>query len=182
MPALFDLLREESEPGVRVVLAHFFFVNVHPYLDGNGRMWRFLMNAMLASGGYRWTVMPLAQRTRYMSALESASIEQDIGPFTDVLAELVERRQGQPPIIIRSSFPMMTMSIIAHATPNDRDEDHRLRPRPVSARGSRPRHLSRRFVQIRGIGKRLAWARSVALCCPAMSARAAPPPKPCFDG
>jgi Fic family protein len=92
MPALFDLLKDETEPGVRVVLGHFFFVNVHPYLDGNGRMGRFLMNAMLASGGYPWTVIPLAQRTRYMTALESASVEQDIRPFVDLLAELVERR------------------------------------------------------------------------------------------
>jgi len=93
MPALFDLLRDETEPAVRVVLGHFFFVNVHPYLDGNGRMGRFLMNAMLASGGYPWTVIPLAQRTRYMSALESASVEQDIRPFVDLLSELVERRE-----------------------------------------------------------------------------------------
>lgn len=89
MPALFDLLREESEPSVRVVLGHFFFVNIHPYFDGNGRMGRFLMNAMLGSGGYPWTVVPLAQRTRYMNALEAASVERDIRPFADLLAELV---------------------------------------------------------------------------------------------
>jgi hypothetical protein len=92
MPALFDHLRDESEPAVRVVLGHFFFVNIHPYFDGNGRMGRFLMNAMLASGGYPWTVIPLAQRNRYMSALESASVDQDIRPFADLLAELVEQR------------------------------------------------------------------------------------------
>ena len=92
MPALFDHLRNESEPAVRVVLGHFFFVNIHPYFDGNGRIGRFLMNAMLASGGYPWTVIPLAQRTRYMSALESASVEQDIGPFADLIAELVQQR------------------------------------------------------------------------------------------
>ncbi|WP_231385673.1 Fic family protein [Thiomonas sp. FB-6] len=89
MPAFFDLLREESEPSVRVVLGHFFFVNIHPYFDGNGRMGRFLMNAMLASGGYPWTVVPLAQRTRYMNALEAASVERDIRPFAELLAELV---------------------------------------------------------------------------------------------
>ncbi len=88
MPAFFDLLRDESEPSVRVVLGHFYFVNIHPYLDGNGRMGRFLMNAMLASGGYQWTVVPLAQRTRYMNALETASIGRDIRPFADLLAEL----------------------------------------------------------------------------------------------
>jgi hypothetical protein len=37
-------------------------------------------------------VIPLAQRTRYMSALESASVGQDIRPFAELLAELVVRR------------------------------------------------------------------------------------------
>jgi hypothetical protein len=89
MPVFFDLLRDEPEASVRVVLGHFFFVNIHPYFDGNGRMGRFLMNAMLASGGYAWTVIPLDQRTRYMNALEAASVGQDIRPFAEFLAELV---------------------------------------------------------------------------------------------
>jgi len=92
MPAFFDLLGEEREASVRVVLGHFFFVNIHPYFDGNGRMGRFLMNAMLASGGYPWTVIPLAQRTRYMDALEAASVGGDIRPFAELLAELVAGR------------------------------------------------------------------------------------------
>lgn len=92
MPAFFDLLREESEAAVRVVLGHFFFVNIHPYFDGNGRMGRFLMNAMLASGGYPWTVIPLAQRTPYMTALEAASAGRDIRPFAELLAGLVHGR------------------------------------------------------------------------------------------
>ncbi|MGQ0620623.1 MAG: Fic family protein [Panacagrimonas sp.] len=52
MPAFFDLLQNEREPAVRVVPGHFVFVYIHPYLDGNGHMGRFLMNVMLSSGGY----------------------------------------------------------------------------------------------------------------------------------
>jgi hypothetical protein len=89
MPVLFDLLKEEPEPAVRVVLGHFIFVYIHPYVDGNGRMGRFLMNTMLASGGYPWTVIPVEERDAYMAALEEASVDQNIGPFTDFLAELV---------------------------------------------------------------------------------------------
>jgi hypothetical protein len=89
MPAFFDLLSEEPEACVRAVLGHYFFVHIHPYLDGNGRMGRFLMNAMLASGGYPWTVVPLAERTRYMEALEAASVHGDIRPFAAFLAELL---------------------------------------------------------------------------------------------
>jgi Fic/DOC family len=89
MPVLFDLIREESEPCVRVVLGHFIFVYIHPYIDGNGRMGRFLMNVMLASGGYPWMVVPVEQRDKYMAALENASVNQDIIPFVDFLTGLV---------------------------------------------------------------------------------------------
>jgi fido (protein-threonine AMPylation protein) len=97
MPAFFDLLREEREPSVRVVLGHFVFVYIHPYMDGNGRIGRFLMNVMLAAGGYPWTVIPIEQRTAYMTALEQASVRQNISPFTDFLARLVKRGlKGKP--------------------------------------------------------------------------------------
>jgi len=88
MPAFFELLREEQEASVRVVLGHFVFVYIHPYMDGNGRMGRFLMNVMLASGGYLWTIIPLEKRNIYMAALEEASVNQNIAPFADFLANL----------------------------------------------------------------------------------------------
>ncbi len=90
MPAYFDLLKEETDPAVRVVLGHFVFVYIHPYMDGNGRMGRFLMNSMLASGGYPWTVIPVDQRDAYMAALEKAGVGQNILPFTEFLARLVD--------------------------------------------------------------------------------------------
>ncbi len=90
MPAFFDLLSEEKEPSVRVVLGHFIFVYIHPYMDGNGRMGRFLMNLMLAGGGYPWTIVPLEKRNTYMAALEAASVEQNIIPFTEFLFQLIK--------------------------------------------------------------------------------------------
>ncbi|MCC7231688.1 MAG: Fic family protein [Bacteroidia bacterium] len=90
MPEYFELLREEKEAQIRVVLGHFIFVYIHPYMDGNGRMGRFLMNAMLASGGYPWTVIPTASRTEYMKALEAASVNQDIVPFAEFISGLVK--------------------------------------------------------------------------------------------
>jgi fido (protein-threonine AMPylation protein) len=90
MPAFFDLLHDETDPSVRVVLGHFIFVYIHPYMDGNGRIGRFLMNVMLASGGYPWTVVPLQRRDAYMDALEQASVNHNIVPFTDFLARLVK--------------------------------------------------------------------------------------------
>ena len=89
MPVLFELMQEESEASVRVVLGHFTFVYIHPYMDGNGRIGRFIMNAMLASGGYPWTIIPVEKRNEYMAALENASINQDIVDFTRFIATLV---------------------------------------------------------------------------------------------
>jgi hypothetical protein len=90
MPALFEILKEEKEPSVRAVLGHFIFVYLHPYKDGNGRIGRFLMNVMLASGGYPWTVISLANRNKYMEALEKASVEQDISAFVEFLTKLLK--------------------------------------------------------------------------------------------
>jgi Fic family protein len=56
-------------------------------MDGNGRMARFLMNTMLASGGYPWTVVRVEDRARYLRALDSASIDLNIEPFATFLAE-----------------------------------------------------------------------------------------------
>lgn len=89
MSAFFDLLAEEESPAARVVLGHFIFVYIHPYFDGNGRMARFIMNLMMASAGYPWTVVPVERRNEYMQALEAASVQQDIKPFTELLASLL---------------------------------------------------------------------------------------------
>ncbi len=86
MPALFELLKEESEASVRVVLGHFILVYIHPYFDGNGRIARFLMNAMLASGGYPWLIIPVDKRIEYMEALETGSVHGDISMFTKFIA------------------------------------------------------------------------------------------------
>lgn len=98
MPEFFNLLADEEHAGVRAVLGHFIFVYIHPYKDGNGRMGRFLMNTMLASGGYPWTVIPVEERKRYMEALESASVQENIKPFTEFTAYLVEAGMKGSPI------------------------------------------------------------------------------------
>jgi len=90
MPALFDLLEQEKDAGVRAVLGHWLFGYIHPYADGNGRMARFLMNVMLASGGYPWTVIRVEDRNAYLDALDRASIDTDIKPFAAFVAQRVK--------------------------------------------------------------------------------------------
>ncbi len=87
MEAFFLALADEPDAAVRAILGHFVFVYIHPFSDGNGRIGRFLMNAMLASGGYPWTIVRVKRRSQYLKALEQASTGRDIVPFTRFVAE-----------------------------------------------------------------------------------------------
>jgi hypothetical protein len=98
MPVFFELLAQEENAFVRAILAHFIFVYIHPYMDGNGRIGRFLMNTMLISGNYPWIVIPLEKRQEYMNALEQASVHQDILPLTNFLLMLLEASANGTPI------------------------------------------------------------------------------------
>jgi hypothetical protein len=91
MPVFFELLKNEPDARVRAILGHFLFVYIHPYMDGNGRIARFLMNTMLVSGGYEWTIVPVERRQEYMESLEKASVKQDIMDFTLFIASLLKK-------------------------------------------------------------------------------------------
>ena len=91
MPAFFRLLKDEGHPSVRIVLGHFVLVFIHPFIDGNGRTARFLMNFMLAAAGLPWTIIQLEHRNRYMQSLESASVERNIVPFAEFLSDAIRR-------------------------------------------------------------------------------------------
>lgn len=106
METLFDLLEQEPSPAVRAAAGHWLFGYVHPLHDGNGRVARFLMNAMLASGGYPWTVIRMEDRATYLASLEAASVNQDFGPFAEFIAGNV-----------RANMPATTLQ-----PPDDADE------------------------------------------------------------
>jgi Fic family protein len=96
MPALMELLGEEVHPGVRAVLGHFIFVFVHPYMDGNGRLSRFIMNFMLTTGGYPWTIVTVQSRKAYLDALEQASTFHNIEPFATLICNLIATQANTP--------------------------------------------------------------------------------------
>lgn len=76
-------------------------------MDGNGRIARFLMNLMLASGGYPRTVIPVDERNSYVTALEKASVGEDIVPFADFLGNLVRKRLAGEPLPAIPRTPAM---------------------------------------------------------------------------
>ena len=91
METYFELLANEKNPFVQAVLGHHFFGYIHPYMDGNGRMARFIMNAFLILGGINWTVIRVERRNEYMNALESASVNENIIPFAQFILDSIEK-------------------------------------------------------------------------------------------
>ena len=78
-------------PVERAARVHADFVKIHPFVDGNGRTSRLLMNLELLKAGFPAAVIPVAQRLAYYEALDRAHCEGDHGPFLDLVAEAVER-------------------------------------------------------------------------------------------
>jgi len=70
---------------------HFRYVYIHPFIDGNGRTARLLMNLILMRNGYPITVIRTDDRDEYMKALEAASIEENLDGFIKIIADAVER-------------------------------------------------------------------------------------------
>lgn len=87
MDTLFTLIANEPHPGVRATLGHLFYECIHPYMDGNGRTGRFLMNTLFAAGGYPWTIVPIERRDDYIGAMAKGSEEHDATALTQLLRE-----------------------------------------------------------------------------------------------
>jgi hypothetical protein len=85
METLFLELTTEQHPAVCAVMGHFLIGYIHPYPDGNGRMARFLMNALFSARGYPWTIIRLEERQAYMASLEKASCDGNIKPFVELI-------------------------------------------------------------------------------------------------
>jgi Fic family protein len=89
---MIDLLFEEistidvSEGLLRAVLVHLWFVWIHPFPDGNGRVARFLMNAAMLGGGLPWLTIRVDQREEYFAALERSQLEEGHASFARFIA------------------------------------------------------------------------------------------------
>ena len=77
-------------PVERAVLAHFRLVHVHPFIDGNGRTARLLMNLILMRQGYPPAIVRVDERPSYYDTLDAAHAG-DTGPFIQLIAQAVDR-------------------------------------------------------------------------------------------
>ncbi|MCH5345625.1 MAG: Fic family protein [Muribaculaceae bacterium] len=89
MGAFFDLLINEPDARVRAVLGHFMFMFIYPYKTGNGLISHFLLNAMFASGGHPWTVIPTQRRREYLDTMYRASADGNIIPLTRLISDII---------------------------------------------------------------------------------------------
>ncbi|XP_033638353.1 protein adenylyltransferase FICD-like [Asterias rubens] len=79
----------EMHPVEFAALAHYKFVYIHPFLDGNGRTSRLLMNLILMRAGYPPIIIKVTQRHEYYETIKQANAG-DVRPFIRFIARCTE--------------------------------------------------------------------------------------------
>jgi len=80
---------EEFHPVVRASLIHGEFVKIHPFIDGNGRTSRLLLNFELMKNGYPPIIIKNEERARYYDVLDLAHTTMNYEPFIELVSKLV---------------------------------------------------------------------------------------------
>jgi fido (protein-threonine AMPylation protein) len=94
IPAELDAWSKSTEdlagrhPIVHAAIHHAWLERIHPFVDGNGRAGRLVLNFMLAQHGYPPAVILASQRRRYLQTLQSAD-DGNPNPLAEVVARAV---------------------------------------------------------------------------------------------
>ena len=75
-------------PIVKATLLHGEFVKIHPFIDGNGRTSRLLLNFELMKNGYPPVIFKKEERAKYYDALDLAHTTMNYAPFVELVAKL----------------------------------------------------------------------------------------------
>lgn len=100
-PKMAELLQSDNErKGVlhdieRVARFHLEFEGIHPFIDGNGRTGRLLMNLELIKCGYPPINVKFADRKRYYDAFDAYYKDGNPNKMIDMIAEYVNERLGE---------------------------------------------------------------------------------------
>lgn len=84
--------RTDSNAVELAAWTHAEFVKIHPFVDGNGRTSRMLMNYQLMAQGFLPVSIAKEDRLEYFDALEAYAASGNLIPFTDLIAALEEVR------------------------------------------------------------------------------------------
>jgi Fic family protein len=96
-------LKKQYHPVFFAAIAHVRFVNIHPFIDGNGRTARLLMNLALLQSGYPITIIPPIMRSAYISALQKTN-KNNIQPFLNFISEMVYESSKEYLRLIKSAM------------------------------------------------------------------------------
>lgn len=84
--------RTDLNPIELAAWTHAEFVKIHPFVDGNGRTSRMLMNYQLMFAGFLPVSIAKENRLEYFDALEAYAVGGDLSPFSEMIAVLEETR------------------------------------------------------------------------------------------
>lgn len=87
-------LKQNLHPVEYAAMIHALFVNIHPFIDGNGRVARLLMNLALLQAGYNITIIPPVVRADYIRALQKSN-HNNFKPFINFISEMVYESQKE---------------------------------------------------------------------------------------
>jgi Fic family protein len=85
--------KKKLHPLILAAYFHTAFEQIHPFVDGNGRVGRLLMNFILHKNGYPMINIPNKIKQRYYSALEKAHLEGNLKPFIELLIHILKNSQ-----------------------------------------------------------------------------------------
>lgn len=75
----------------KVAYAHLQIAKIHPFLDGNGRLARLIMNQQLIALGYLPISIPIKRRKEYFDTLEEFKVNKTMEPFMFLLIDLLNK-------------------------------------------------------------------------------------------
>lgn len=92
MSEFYNWLNENmnNEP-ITAILAHLKFVSIHPFVDGNGRCARLLMNTILLKFGFTPIIIRPTDRKKYLSVIEQFQLKGDDKPYTIFMLKILNR-------------------------------------------------------------------------------------------